>query len=246
MLPEFLPPDHVRRLLETLETTIARRRQLAQDGIATNGETQIDGPSTRIFHILEESPDLLDAMDYSDLMTYVRSFLNPNPHFHASDAIWEVGAQPRDAGWHMDGMWGFGALPRPIPHMQLKVGYYLSDMREPDQGNLMLVPGSHRNPDPAMPSADQRGGFDTMPGAVQVCGPPGTTIMFHNAVWHTGGPRTRTDGNRIMLYYAYEHGFMMGNPEHWSYSPAFYASLSPERRKFFHGFVFNPPERRFG
>ena len=105
------------------------------------------------------------------------------------------------------------------------------------------MPGSHRSA--AEPSPEQQAGYDTMPGALQVCGPPGTAFMFHNAVWHTRGPSTDPDANRIMLYYAYEHGFMVGNPEHWSYSKDFYAGLPPERRALFHGFVFDPPERRW-
>ena len=28
--------------------------------------------------------------------------------------------------------------------LELKIGYFLSDMTLPDQGNLMVVPGSHK------------------------------------------------------------------------------------------------------
>ncbi len=241
-IPGFLTPPHVARLTDALETSVERRRRLSRDGHQFAGETQIDGESTRIFCILEDHPEFLEMIDYPPLMPYVHALLSPRPHFHASDAIQEIGPGARDPQWHMDGGY-FRVLPRPIPHMQLKVGYYLSDMREPDQGNLILVPGSHRNT--IEPDAAQRKGFDTIPGAVQVCGPPGTAVMFHNAVWHTGGPRTKPTGRRLMLYYAYEHGFMVGNPEHWSFSKDFYAGLSPARRKLFHGFVFDPPERRF-
>jgi hypothetical protein len=37
---------------------------------------------------------------------------------------------------------------------------------------------------------------------------------------------------------------MIGNAEHWKYPTSFYNGLSPERRKLFHGFVFDPPEMR--
>ena len=55
-----------------------------------------------------------------------------------------------------------------LPLLQLKVGFYLSDMREPSQGNLTVVPGSHKaleEPDPADLKSPE-----LFPGAVQPCG----------------------------------------------------------------------------
>ena len=49
-----------------------------------------------------------------------------------------------------------------------------------------------------------------------------------------------------MLYFAYEHPWMVGSQEHWSYPSEFYQALPPEKRRFFHGFVFDPPEQRWG
>ena len=242
VLPEFLALDHVAVLKNRLELAIKRRRTLAAAGMESRAKTEVVGPNTRIFHVLEDDPAFLDVMDHKPVMAYVRAFLTRSPHFHASDAIWESGASDHGPQWHPDGGY-LRVLERPTPLMQLKVGYYLSDMTKPGRGNLMLVPGSHRNV--AEPLGDQKGGYDTMPGAIQICGPTGTAVMFHNAVWHTRGPSTDANGQRIMLYYAYEHGFMLGNPEHWSYSSEFYAGLSPERSTFFHGFVFNPQEWRF-
>ena len=40
------------------------------------------------------------------------------------------------------------------------------------------------------------------------------------------GPATRADGRGIMLYYAYEHPWMIGSPEHTVYPRTFYAGLS--------------------
>ena len=241
-LPGFLTPDHVTQLTNRLGRVIERRRQLELAGVQARGQTEIDGSNTRIFHILEDDQAFLDLINYAPLMPYVQTLLCQHPHFHASDAIWEVGPKSRPPKWHPDGGY-LRVLTRPTPLMQLKVGYYLSDMSDPDQGNLMLVPGSHRSE--AEPSTEQQAGYDTMPGAFQVCGPPGTAVIFHNAVWHTGGPSGRPQGQRIMLYYAYEHGFMLGNPEHWGYSKEFYAGLTPEQRLLFHGFVFDPPEWRW-
>ena len=50
-----------------------------------------------------------------------------------------------------------------------------------------------------------------------------------------------------MLYYAYEHPWMIASQEHWGYPKNFYnKELSPEQRKFFHGFVFDPTRTPMG
>lgn len=243
VLEGFLPSARVDLLVERLAATIAKRRA-GKGTPMQNRATHAKGRDTRIFHLLDDDPAFLDMIDLPALMPYVRGLLGEEFHFHASDAIWEEERRPDGKpGWHMDGHdRGYRSLRPHIPHLQFKVGYYLSDMGAPNQGNLVLVPGSQRTA--TEPSPEQVAGFDTFPGAVQVCGGPGTMVCFHNAVWHTRGPHTRPGGRRIMLYYAYERPWMIGNNEHWRYPKAFYDGLSPERRRLFHGFVFDPVEER--
>ena len=233
--------------MDRLAAVMERRAVLEREGAPPNSPGKriaIEGADRRIFHILDDDPEFLELVDYGAIMPYVRTLLHEEAHFHASDAIWEQGVCEREPGWHIDGAdRGYRSLRPRIPLFQLKIGYILTDMTQPDQGNLVIVPGSHRDDDE--PGSEQLSGFDTLPGAVQVCGPPGTAVLFHNALWHSHGPKRRPGGRRIMLYYAYEVPWIMGNPEHWSYQPGFYNALSPERRKLFHGFVFDPPEYRF-
>ena len=115
------------------------------------------------------------------------------------------------------------------------MGYFLSDMSGSDQGNLTIVPGSHHAVE--SPTAEQRAGYDSMPGATQISGPAGTCVMFHNALWHTPGRWGDAGGERITLYYAYEHPWMMAAYQA-RYSRSFYHSLSDERKRLFHEVVF--------
>ncbi|MBI2192424.1 MAG: phytanoyl-CoA dioxygenase family protein [Planctomycetes bacterium] len=247
VLPSFLAPDHARVLLEALDRAIARRRDPSyRREHPTAFKDRLEGPNYRIFHLLDDDPLFLDLLDYAPMMAYVRGLFNDMPHIHGCDAIYEVtSANHHGLGWHIDGIQnGFRNLKPHIPFLQFKIGYYLSDMSEPNQGNLTLVPGSHKALfEPDSKDLKNPGLF---PGAVQVCGGPGTAFFFHNAVWHTGGPWTRPDGKRIVLYYAFEHPWMLACAEQWRYPKGFYASLSSERRKLFHGFVFDPPEYRWG
>lgn len=245
VLERFLGEELVTRLTETTLRVIARRRELVANGISQTGETHVQGDSTRIFYILDDDPLFLEMLDFPPLMPYVHTLLNPKPHHHASDAIVEYNLSERGMGWHLDGHDnGYRNFGWPIPLLQLKVGYYLSDMSEPGQGNLCVIPGSHHAR--FTPDEHDRQNPELFPGAIQVCAPPGSAILFHNALWHSGGPWRHADGKRIMLYYAYEHPWMMASQEHWGYSPTFYNALTPAHRSFFHGFLFNPPEKRWG
>ena len=249
-IDSFLPSDFVELLKSRLVVVMDRRQKNLnshKNGRSLDNPGKriiVDGLDRRIFHILDDDPAFLDLVDYKGIMPYIRSFLHERPHSHASDAIWEREQVERKPAWHIDGLdRGYRQLRPQIPLLQLKIGYLLSDMAMPDQGNLLIVPGSHL--DQTEPTCEQLSGFDTFPGVKQVRGPPGTAVMFHNALWHTHGPKNLDGGQRIMLYYAYEVPWIMGNPEHWSYSTTFYNGLKGVRRELFHGFVFEPSEYRF-
>ena len=241
VIQEFLPPDLVERLREAALSDAVRRRRIEEAGQTRLGMTHLHGKNIRLFYLLEDDPLFLDMVDLPLIMPYVTGLLNEKPHFHASDVILEYGSHGRGPGWHSDGIdAGFRRFGWPIPFLQLKVGYYLSDMSQPGAGNLCVVPGSHNARIP--PDEADRQNPELFEGAVQICGPPGTAILFHNALWHTGGPWTR-EGERMMLYLAYEHPWMLASLEPCSYSKEFYAGLSAERRELFHPHLFRDLEQ---
>jgi ectoine hydroxylase len=245
VLERFLSAEHIARLLKALEEVTARRKLQQESGKTHTGMTHLNGDNIRIFYILGDHPLFLEMLDWPPLMPYVAGLLNERPHHHASDAIVEHGPKGRGMGWHQDGHdSAYRGLGTPVPLLQLKVGYYLTDMTAGGQGNLCVVPGSHKSalsPDPG-----DRQKKELFPGALEIRAPAGSAILFHNALWHSQGPWTRDDGARIMLYYAYEHPWMIASQEHWGYPKEFYNRLSPEQRRLFHGFLFDPPEQRWG
>ena len=192
VLEEFLDADHVEALTDALARVIPRRRVLQEQGVPHTGMTQIKGEkSTRIFYILDEDPLFLEMLDWPPIWPYVTGLLNARPHHHASDALIEYTSDlmGRGTGWHIDGHdEGYRNLGPHIPHLQLKIGYYLSDMTQPAQGNLCIVPGSHKaafEPD----HEDLRRGEKTA-GIAEICAPAGSAILFHNALWNSGGAFT--------------------------------------------------------
>ena len=236
LIEEFLTRELVADLIQASRRAIEHRRQRQTEGTFRDGEAHFAGANARIFGLLEDDPLFLDMMDYPPVMPYVRALLNPEPNYHASDVIWEVESPGTEPHWHRDGRDdGFSLLRPRIPHLQLKVGYFLSDMLEPDRGNLTIVPGSHHAT--VDPPPDQLAAVDSMPGSMQLCAPAGTCVMFHNAIWHTPAAWTASGGERIVLYCAYEHPWMMAANQA-RYSRGFYQALSPERKKMFHKVVF--------
>ena len=104
----------------------------------------------------------------------------------------------RNISWHFDG--GSPALTvnglRPL--VSLKVGYFLTDLLEPDMGQLMVVPGSHLKPGgPVI-----RPGETDPEGAIQLHVRAGTAVLFQQRLWHSGAPN-RSLATRIVLYYGY-------------------------------------------
>ncbi len=248
VLESFLTAPHVEGLRGALTASIEKRRECEEKGLPQTGMTHLNGEkSTRIFYILGDNPLFLELLDWAPILPYVTGLLNKMPHHHASDAIVEYGTDlmQRPMGWHIDGHDEGYRYLRPIPLLQLKIGYYLTDMTEGGQGNLWLIPGSHK----AMHNPDWKAlryPYE-YPGALEICAPPGSAILFHNALWHSSGIFTNPNGRREMLYYAYEHPWMIASEEHWGYPKDFYNTrLSAAQRKFFHGFVFEPPEQRWG
>ena len=227
---------------------IQRRRNLQEQECSHTGITTLMGEkSTRIFYILDDDPLFLEMLDWPAIWPYVTGLLNALPHHHASDAIVEHGSDliGRGMRWHIDGIDdGFRNLGPQIPLLQLKIGYYLSDMTQPGQGNLCVLPGSHKAA--SAPTREDLQRWGKSAGVAEICAPAGTAILFHNALWHSAGPFSSKNGQRAMLYYAYEHPWMIASQEHWGYSSQFYNRLSPARRKLFHGFLFDPPEQRWG
>jgi ectoine hydroxylase len=247
VLENFLSPSHVEALSVALKKAVARRRspRYQREHEPAFAE-RLQGANARIFHLLDDDPLFLDLLDYDPIMAYVHGLFNEMPHLHSTDAFLEVEkGDYHGLGWHIDGIQeGFRDLGWPLPLLQFKVGYYLSDMSEEGQGNLTLVPGSHKAL--CQPESTDLQRPELFAGAVQVCGGPGTAFLFHNAVWHTPGPWTRIEGRREMLYYGYEHPWMLACVEQWRYGRSFLQSLPADKRKFFHGFVFDPPEYRWG
>jgi ectoine hydroxylase len=88
-------------------------------------------------------------------------------------------------GWHPDGPGPqFPTVGGVYPRLYGKVGFFLTDLSEPDRGNLRVVPGSHRSAE--KPETDPATGEPK--GAIQILTKPGDAVFFEQRCWHAVGP----------------------------------------------------------
>lgn len=140
----------------------------------------------------ENEPSLERLMDHPAVLPKIRGIYGDRFVLQAS---WNT-MQPAHAGvggWHQDGSsaYDFKRAGYPIPLIQLRASFLLTDQTEPGQGNMELIPGSHRS---QVPLPDEvRAARSEVPIGHVICARAGSVLVFHNGVWH----RTfRHDGER--------------------------------------------------
>ena len=120
--------------------------------------------------------------------------------------------------WHKDGSkpYYFASVDRMTPLQWARIGFFLTDVDEPDMGNFTVIPGSHRSGFPSLPQGLEHALTITsftkfqqveqidadVPGARQVTVEAGDAVLFHNALWHCV-PRNTSNVRRRNLWYVY-------------------------------------------
>lgn len=132
-------------------------------------------------------------------------------------------ASTRRWGWHRDGeRIDLDLAMRPAPMMSVKVAFFLTDVSEPDRGNLHVIPGSHRlNMEPL------RVDGGSPPGAIPILARPGTAVLFDRRLWHARS-ENRSSVTRKALFLAYSYRWVRPREELFL-PPAPQARLSPIR-----------------
>ncbi len=126
--------------------------------------------------------------------------------------------------WHPDG-------PRALPYqvfspelpLQMKVAYWLTDLPETDMGNLVILPGSHRQ--------QYMQGYDThdhIEGEMSVCVKRGTMMIMHASTWHKVA-ENKTDHIRRNIFLTYSPAWICPE-DRFSNDETWLASLNREQR----------------
>ena len=85
--------------------------------------------------------------------------------------------------------------------MEVKVGYYLTDLTEHNSGAICVVRGSHK----ISPALLHQNGYEVDPDRiVEVNVRPGTAMLWRTALWHCVTPNL-SNHPRKCLYYGYHY-----------------------------------------
>ena len=196
------------------------------------GSAALRGEPLHLLGFLGEDRGFLELVDHAAILPFVVATLGWNIycyHCHLDVTPPLANEQPPRWEWHQDGTRQNAELAAPRPQLSVKVAYFLSDVSQPGRGNLRVIPGSHRSDTLARP---QDAGIDP-PGAVPVCGAPGTAVIFDRRLWHSRSDN-RSRLTRKALFYAYTYRWIRPRDE-LRIPPAFDDAITPIRAQLLGG-----------
>ncbi len=199
---------------EALDPATTARLVAAVDRVDARARTDANRSKLlSITNIIHEDPVLVDLIDCPTVFPKVWGILGWNIYLYHSHIdvtppadnaalTWRV-------AWHQDSMRVNDEIEtHPRPRLSLKVGYYLTDVREPDRGNTLVVPGSHLHDEIDCP-AD---GVSNPEGAEPLCVKPGTAVIIDRRIWHSRSPNL-CEQTRKVIWYGYSYRWLRPKDE---------------------------------
>ncbi len=187
-------------------------------------------PKERLLQLgkgFETEPSIERLIDHPSILPKVRGLLGDN---FVLQAAWCT-VQPAGSehvGWHRDGSSAFdyAKLGYPIPLLQLRASYNVTDQTEEFMGNMMMVPGSHRSP-VILPSEVRKAIYATpIQHIIRVR--KGAVLLFHNGVFHSPMPN-RMSYDRYNMHFIYSPPWLRRSDREAT-DPAFLERTTPLRR----------------
>jgi ectoine hydroxylase-related dioxygenase (phytanoyl-CoA dioxygenase family) len=113
-----------------------------------------------------------------------------------------------------------------LPFMEIKVGYYLSDLRERNSGAICLVPGSHRRTPQELRDMNHRVPEDQF---IELNVPANTALLWRTQVWHCVTPNLSNKVRKV-FYVGYHYRWLRPT-DYVQQDPELIARSSPIRRQ---------------
>ena len=175
----------------------------------------------------ETEPALERLMDHPAVLPKVRALYGDR---FVLQAAWctVMPANSEHSSWHQDGSsaFDFKQLGYPLPLLQLRASFNLTDQSELGMGNMALIPGSHRSPVP-LPQSVRKQPYAT-PIQHVLRAARGSVLLFHNGVWHCPMPSNLTY-DRYNMHFIYSPPWLRRSDREAT-DPAFLARTTPRRR----------------
>lgn len=185
----------------------------------------------------EQEPAFESLIDHPSILPKVRALFGDCFLLQSS---WCTVVPPgfEGGGYHQDGssVYEFRRLATPTPLVQLRIGFFLTDQTQPSMGNMVMIPGSHNSSVPLPRGAEE------VPIQEVICGTPGTALMFHQGVYHSGTKNAR-DFHRYIMHVVFAPPWLIPSDRRRN-DPAFLERTTPLRRALVG--EWKHPEEPFG
>ncbi len=204
LIEDALSTTEVETLIEVVDELDTCHR--SEKGIGTDEPFQIR-------NALAHHEELLRLIDHPVLLPLVVDVLGVNIQIRTSHldvrppcppeyAHQQLGAKDSFFPWHSDGPnFGYPITNGQVPFVEVKVGYYLTDLTEHNSGAICVVRGSHK----MSPALIHKDGYEIDPDRiVEVNVRPGTAMLWRTALWHCLTPNLSNHARKC-LYYGYHY-----------------------------------------
>ncbi|GAB4453855.1 MAG: hypothetical protein OHK0029_07480 [Armatimonadaceae bacterium] len=194
-------------------------------------------------NIVELDPIFAELIDHPRHVGYVYDYYGELLKLHISQFFLRPHGGKHNM-WHPDGA---RAVPYQVfaPELpcQIKVSYWLTDVEEPGMGNIVMLPGSHRQQ--YMEAYDTH---DSVPGELVLCVPRGTITLMNCNVWHRVEPNY-SDRVRKNFFLAYCPSWVVA-ADRLQNDPEWLKTLNREQRIIMRSYSYaydhtKPPAKDF-
>ena len=207
LVEDALASDEVAELLQVVDGIYGRyakeRRLGPHEPLQMRNIVAADPLFKRMMEHPRILPLVVDLMGYNiQLRT---SHMDVRPPMEPQHGETGLGSAEGFFPWHADGPnFGWPEVDGVLPFMEMKVGYYLTDLTAHNSGAICVVRGSHRT-SPWIDGQREKGADPERIVEVRVA--PGTALVWRTALWHCLTPNWSGHARRC-LYYGYHPRWM--------------------------------------
>ena len=241
-LPGVFTADEIERGLRVIDELSGSEHQ----ALETHASFLTFDHTLRVRDAVARTAGLDYFLDHPKLIGPLMSVLNGNIHVLGTDVLVRSVRDEVLEPWHTDGgeyLQRFRLKPG-SPSLQVKIQVFLTDVLQPNSGNFLLMPGSHREPPanqtflceiPELDEPTSRG--ELPPGAISVAARAGDILLFPYSLWHAVAPN-RTQPRKTFIF---RYGQLWHRPhDYLAQPPEVLERMSPRLRRMFGDFGAKP------
>ena len=196
----------------------------AIDRVTFGADDYVEGDYFYRENIVELEPLLAGLIDQKRHVGFAYDIYGELLKLHQSQLFIRPPQESHNNKWHPDGARAlpYGVFSPEIP-LQIKIGYWLTDLPEAQMGNLVVLPGSHRH--------QYMDGYDTheaMPGELILKPKRGAMTIMHSSIWHRVEPNY-SPVTRKNFFIAYCPSWLTA-ADRFASDPNWLATISREQR----------------